>query len=267
MTLIANKYKITDKIGSGSFGDIYKGYNIRTKQYVAIKLEPIKNNTMLLKNESAFYQYLKDIKCIPNVKWFGKDEINYYMVIDLLGRSLQTLKEEKNKFTLKDTLLIGTHIIYLLKKIHDNFLVHRDIKPDNFLFGVDNKCNQLYLIDFGFCKTYITNNLHIKMRNTSNLIGTPTYASINAHNLLELSRRDDLESLAYMLVFFYYGKLDWQCDFSNESIIIQKEKLITHKEMPSVLIDYIKYTRSLYFEETPDYLKIINMFKSEIEKL
>jgi casein kinase I family protein HRR25 len=105
------------------------------------------------------------------------------------------------------------------------------------------------------------------MRNTSNLIGTPTYASINAHNLLELSRRDDLESLAYMLVFFYYGKLEWQCDFSNENIIIQKEKLTTHKEMPSVLIDYIKYTRSLYFEETPDYLKIINMFKSEIEKL
>ena len=97
MSLIANKYKITEKIGAGSFGEIYKGCNVRTNQYVAIKVEPIKNNTMLLKNESTFYQYLKDIQCIPNVKWFGKDNDNYYMVIDLLGDSLQTLKEKRKK--------------------------------------------------------------------------------------------------------------------------------------------------------------------------
>ena len=222
MTLVANKYKIIEKIGNGSFGEIYKGANVRTSQHVAIKVELIKNNTLLLKNEAKFYQYLKDINCIPNVKWFGKDSINYYMVIDLLGESLQTLKEKKNKLTLKDTLNIGIHIINLLKSIHDKFLIHRDIKPDNFLFGLNNKSSQLYLIDFGFCKTYINNDLHIKMRNTSNLIGTPMYASINAHNLLELSRRDDMESLAYMLIFFYYGKLEWQNDYFNDNIMEKK---------------------------------------------
>jgi casein kinase I family protein HRR25 len=270
MSLVANKYKVTEKIGAGSFGEIYKGYNIRTNQYVAIKVEPIKNNTMLLKNESTFYQYLKDIQCIPNVKWFGKDNDNYYMVIDLLGISLQTLKEKRGKLTLKDTLHIGIHIINLLKNIHDKFLIHRDIKPDNFLFGLNNKSSQLYLIDFGFCKTYTINDKHIKMRKTSNLIGTPIYASINAHNLLEMSRRDDLESLAYMLIFFCNGKLEWQYDFCNDTIIEKKEKILVDNSLslyPAVLIDYIKYTRLLNFEDSPDYLYLINMFKKEMEKL
>jgi len=267
MSLIANKYKIIEKIGSGSFGEIYKGYNIRSNQHVAIKVESVKNNTMLLKNESTFYQYLKDIQCIPNVKWFGKDTDNYYMVIDLLGESLQSLKEKKNKFTLKETLHIGIHIINLLKSIHDKSLIHRDIKPDNFLFGLNAKSSQLYLIDFGFCKTYISNDLHIKMRNTNNLIGTPIYASINAHNLLELSRRDDMESLAYMLIFFYSGKLDWQYDYSTDSIIKKKEEIINSINIPIVLINYIKHIKTLCFEDCPSYLDLINMFKRELDKL
>lgn len=267
MSLVANKYKIIEKIGAGSFGEIYKGQNIRTNQYVAIKVELIKNNTMLLKNEATFYQYLKDVKCIPNVKWFGKDNEKYYMVIDLLGNSLQTLKEKKNTFTLKDTLNIGMHIISLLKNIHDRFLIHRDIKPDNFLFGLNDKSSQLYLIDFGFCKTYMNNNMHIKMRKTSNLIGTPIYASTNAHNLLELSRRDDMETLGYMLIFFYHGKLDWQYDFSNDTIIKKKEAILKNNKLPSVLIDYMRYIKSLDFEDCPEYLDLINMFKREIEKI
>jgi casein kinase I family protein HRR25 len=267
MSLIANKYKIIEKIGQGSFGEIYKGQNIRTNQPVAIKVELIKNNTMLLKNESTFYQYLKDVKCIPNIKWFGKDDNNYYMVIDLLGNSLQCLKEKKNIFTLRDTLHIGIYIINLLKNLHEKFLIHRDIKPDNFLFGLNDKSSQLYLIDFGFCKTYVVNNLHIKMRKTSNLIGTPIYASINAHNLLELSRRDDLESLAYMLIFFSEGKLDWQYDFCNDIIIKKKENLQINSLLSPSLIEFIKYIKTLAFDETPDYLKLINMFKREIDNL
>jgi serine/threonine protein kinase len=267
MSLIANKYKLLEKIGAGSFGEIYKGYNVRTNQYVAIKVEPIKNNTMLLKNESTFYQYLKEINSIPNVKWFGKDTVNYYMVIDLLGISLQTLKETKNKFTLKETLNIGIHIINLLKNIHSKFLVHRDIKPDNFLFGLNNKSSQLYLIDFGFCKTYMKNDLHIKMRKTSNLIGTPIYASINAHNFLELSRRDDMESLGYMLIFFYEGHLNWQHEFCNDTIIKKKEEILNNVSLPVILVNYMNYIRSLSFEDSPEYLYLINIFKSEIEKL
>ena len=218
MSLIGNKYKLLEKIGEGSFGSIYKGENIRTHELVAIKVEPINNNTKLLKNESIIYQYLNNNEGLPNVKWFGKDQINYYMVINLLGESLQTLKERKTTFSLKLVLQIGIQIINLLKMIHDKGLVHRDIKPDNFLLGLKNKNKQIYIIDFGFCKTFLNNNTHIDMKKTSSLIGSNNFASVNAHEFNELSRRDDLESLGYMLVYFYIGNLIWK-DYSNNEMI------------------------------------------------
>ena len=96
MNIINNKYKIIEKLGAGCFGEIYKGENIRTHEYVAVKVEPIKNEFKLLKNESVIYQYLVGLQGIPNVKWFGKDNINYYMVLNLLGQSLQNLLNFKN---------------------------------------------------------------------------------------------------------------------------------------------------------------------------
>jgi len=146
---INNKYVILDKIGSGSFGSIYKGQNIRTKEYVAIKVECAKHDLKLLKNESTIYQYLNGCEGIPHVKWFGKDENNYYMVINLLGSSLQDLMNKNKKLSLISVFKLGIKILCILKTIHEKGLVHRDIKPDNFLFGL-NKIKQIYLIDFRF---------------------------------------------------------------------------------------------------------------------
>ena len=115
MSLIGNKYKLLEKIGEGAFGLIYKGENIRTKELVAVKIEPIVHDLKLLKNESIIYQYLINNEGIPNVKWFGKDKTNYYMVINLLGESLQSLKERKQSFSLKLVLQIGIQILFLLK--------------------------------------------------------------------------------------------------------------------------------------------------------
>jgi serine/threonine protein kinase len=136
---IQNKYVINEQIGVGSFGFIYKGTNIRTNEKVAIKMEPIKNNTKLLKNESTIYQYLLNVNGVPTIKWFGKDEINYYMVINLLGESLQSFVEKRGPIPLKLTMKIGLQILYLLKDIHEKGLVHRDVKPDNFLIGIGKK--------------------------------------------------------------------------------------------------------------------------------
>ena len=134
MALINKKYKIIEKIGEGTFGLIYKGENVRTRELVAIKVEPIENDMKLLKNESVIYQYLNNVEGIPFVKWFGKDEKNYYMVLNLLGESLQSIKNVST-FSLSSVLQIGIKSIILLKTIHDKGLVHRDIKPDNFLLG------------------------------------------------------------------------------------------------------------------------------------
>ena len=264
MSIINNKYKIITKIGGGTFGSIYKGQNIRTNEYVAIKIEPIKNDLKLLKNESIIYQYLNGCHNIPSVKWFGKDNNNYYMVIDLLGPSLQDLIETKNKLCLKITLKIGIKIISIIKIIHDKGLVHRDIKPENFLFSLDN-LNKLYLIDFGLCKKIIFENKHNQIKKTSGIIGSKNYMSINSHNHIELSRRDDLESIGYMLLYLYNGTLDWNNESNEIKILNMKQNVLNYDNIPNVIINYIKLVKSLDYEETPNYNLIIDEFKKEIE--
>jgi serine/threonine protein kinase len=157
MAVINNKYKLLEKIGEGCFGSIFKGKNIRSNEEVAIKIEPIATQTKMLKNESIIYQYLLNTNGIPSIKWYGKDECNYYMVLNLLGESLQIVKDNVEFFSLKATLQIGIQLVYLLQTIHDKGLIHRDIKPDNFLFGLNDNRNRLYLIDYGLSKSYIKN--------------------------------------------------------------------------------------------------------------
>jgi casein kinase I family protein HRR25 len=244
------KYEFIEKIGAGCFGAIYKGRNIRTGEYVAIKVEPIVSETRLLKNESNVYQYLRDCAGIPKVKWFGKDETNYYMVIELLGRSLEQMKVERGAFTLNLTMLIGRQILSILQSIHEMGLVHRDIKPDNFLLGLNDKSKQLYMIDFGFCKKY---SISTEPATTTSLVGSPNYASINAHNCVELSRRDDLESLGYMLIYLHMGNLPWGECVDHKLIISKKMWILDESHIPVVLIGYLRYVRALRFNETPDY--------------
>ncbi len=267
--IINNKYKILDKIGQGSFGFIYKGENCRTKELVAIKVEPIQSNFKLLKNESKIYQYLVNNEGFPCVKWFGKDNCNYYMVINLLGESLQSLITRKQSFSLKLVLQIGIQIIDLLRVLHEYGFVHRDIKPENFLLGLNNKSKQIHIIDFGFCKSYLMNDKHIdSSQKSSNLLGTPNFASINAHHFHELSRRDDLESLGYMLLYFYNGgKLTWDEIHSNEMIMIMKSCLTEEeesKEDKNIILEFISIVRKLEFKETPDYKALILLLKSKL---
>jgi len=267
MEIINKKYTLLEKIGEGSFGSIYRGQNIRTSEYVAIKVEPIKNETKLLKNESTIYQYLNNNNGIPSVKWFGKDNTNYYMVIDLLGQSLQSMKDRVHTFSLKLVLQIGINVINVLKTIHDKGLVHRDIKPENFLLSRNPTDKKIYIIDFGFCKSYLIDGKHIAQKSTHNLIGSNTYASINAHNFIELSRRDDLESLGYMLIYFYLGSLSWQKELEkmNEQIKHLKQCITEGHKLPSILEGYMMYVRKLGFEEKPDYTFITDKFKTELE--
>ena len=265
MELINKKYRIIEKIGEGTFGLIYKGENIRTRELVAIKVEPIEHELKLLKNESMIYQFLNNVRGIPSVKWFGKDEKNYYMVLNLLGDSLQSIKNKHKTFSLSLILQIGIQIIILLKRIHERGLIHRDIKPDNFLLGLHNQSKQINIIDFGFCKSYITNEKHNPIKKTNNLIGSISYASINAHDCIELSRRDDMESLGYMLIYFYLGELPW--NVNSELTKEFKQKIIENDNLPKVLINYIKYIRNLEYDEKPNYIIIIDNFKMELELL
>jgi serine/threonine protein kinase len=266
--IINNKYNIIEKIGSGSFGSIYKGQNIRTQEYVAIKVEPIKDGLKLLKNESNIYQYLNGCNCIPNIKWFGKDAVNYYMVINLLGPSLQNLMEAKGRLNLILTLKIGIKLITILKTIHDKGLVHRDIKPDNFLFGANQQFNSLYLIDFGFCKSFIdANNNHIESKKTSSLIGSKSYASINSHDHFELSRHDDLEGVCYILIYLSTGTLPWKNSENENEIKKLKIEILNNTFVSPIIIQFLRHIRSMKFAEPPNYYYFLDSLKREIEIL
>jgi len=274
MSLINNKYKIIKIIGSGSFGTIFKGENIRTNEKVAIKVELISNELKLLKYETNIYKILGNISGVPKIKWYGKDNTYYYMVLDLLGDSLEKILELSGCFKMKTVLQIGINVLNILMNIHGKGFIHRDIKPENFLLTI-TRPKKLYIIDFGISKPFIINDKHIEPKMTHQFIGTQNFASINTHEFYEQSRRDDLESLAYMLICFYFGKLEWMNSniiFSNrdeENIFVKNKKkdLVNNENIPKILMDYYKSVLTLGFDEKPDYSKFIKTFTNELENL
>lgn len=133
------------------------------------------------------------------------------MVMDLLGKSLENLFEANaRKFSVKTVVMFGIQALDRLEFLHNKHFIHRDLKPDNFLIGLDRHKHVIHLIDFGLSKKYITREgKHIPYRDGKNLTGTARYASINTHLGVEQGRRDDIESLCYIMLYFLRGSLPW----------------------------------------------------------
>ena len=257
--MISNKYNLIEKISEGSFGSVFKAENIRTKENVAIKFEIKIDNLKSLKNEAKIYQYLGKINGFPQLKMFGTTDKVNYLVIDLLGKSLSNTILYFNKLSLKTTLLIGIQIINRIKVLHENQLLHRDIKPSNFLFGLEKDTTKLYLVDFGFSKRYIYNGNHIQEKKITKILGSPNFVSLNIHNHIEPSRRDDLESCIYIMLTMLLGKLVWFDKSNLNDIYKLKEQIILIEEVPAFIKILLNYVRKIKFDETPDYNYIINI--------
>ena len=286
--LIADSFVLLHIIGKGSFGQIYISYDLRENLPVSVKKEEKKpGKTPQLKTETKIYQALLNIQTedISGAKPFGCDDVVgvprfygagelpdcYYMIIDFLGPNLIELFNYCGckKFTISTVCLIALQVLNRIENLHKHHYLHRDIKPENFLIGIHEKSNVIYLIDFGLSKRYknLKTHQHIPYREGRALTGTARYVSINTHMGIEQSRRDDLESIGYMLIYFLKGVLPWQgLKNGNEKYTrIMEKKLQIPTEilcygLPDEITYYLKYCKSLRFEDRPDYDYLRGLF-------
>ncbi len=180
--------------------------------------------------------------------------------MELLGKSLEDIfQSQQKKFTLKTVCMIGIQMLDRLEFIHSKNIIHRDIKPDNFVLGLDNKSHIIYILDFGLSKKFRSSRTHqhIKFSVNKKLTGTARYASINALRGCEQSRRDDLEAIGYVLMYFLRGSLPWQGLHVNKGEdrykkILLKKKGTSAEELcktfPNEFAECINYTRNLEFD-------------------
>ena len=275
--IIFGKYKIVNLLGNGSFGYVFKGKNITNGEKVAIKIENWKTQGNILEGEAFILFHLKGVG-VPEVKSFGKIG-NYKILVEtLLGDSLDDIsKLQKKKFSLKDICMIAIQLFERFEYIHSKYIIHRDMKPENILVDKETK-RYIYLIDFGLAKKYRSGRTgkHINFSLTKRLTGTARYASRNALRGAEQSRRDDLESAGYVLIYLAKNYLPWlglkesnkMKRFKQIYLIkkyIEPEKLCDG--LPNEFIEYIKYTKNLKFEEEPNYKYIKGLFLNILNSL
>ena len=275
-SILFKKYLVIKKIDEGSFGSIYLSQNIQTKEKVAIKIENRKTEDPLLEREAYILFYLRG-PGLPEIKTFGKTKDLFILIQNLLGPSLANLLDKHSiVFTIKDICMLSIQMIERLEYIHLKNYIHRDIKPHNFLMGIDDP-DILYLIDFGLSKKYRSKKgKHIKFSINNNITGTPRYCSINGLRGAEQSRRDDLESLFYVIIYFFRGNLPWQ----NLKIKSRQERFnrinylkknisykILCKNLPQELYNFGTYIKHLKFEEDPDYNFLRNCFYSILKNI
>lgn len=267
-----DRFKYMKKIGSGSFGMIYKGVLNSTGEIVAIKRENPDLSPSQVHKEHSIYKILSKAEGFPEEKYYGQEGHHKILALSYLGKNLNELFDIcGHKFSMKTVLTIADQMILRIEYLHRKGICHCDIKPENFLVGHGIYRWTIYLIDFGLSKFYIEKNgAHVPVQNNCPLVGTIRYASRNLHKGISSSRRDDLESIAYLLIYFLKGSLPWQGIQSHSAkgkinkIGLMKEELPLDKlceGIPSAFKMFLQEVRRLDYDEEPNYSKYREFFR------
>jgi serine/threonine protein kinase len=273
---------LLDRLGKGSFGEVWRGVRSdNAMDEVALKIELIgKSPKHYLKQEAEVLKLLWEDACPQGVTecyGFGKYEDFHYIVMEKLGYSLrQCAVERGGRLSLLTSVLVAEQLIQRIEYLHSKGMIHRDIKPENFMFGIKERAHHVYMIDFGLSKNYWERDgaegkgKHIPMKSGYRRGGTARYISLNAHEGLEQSRRDDLESIGHMLLYLYLGKLPWShydmhsAEYAD--LVANKKKITPLSEIcrgaPKEFEEYMEQCRGLSFEQQPDYDALYKMFHS-----
>lgn len=268
MLIKINKFQYDTKniIGKGGFGNVYYGYDDDNNK-VAIKVDKKKkyNN-----KESLIYKLLDEYKLMPKMIDYIEEEKKSYLVLPLYGYNSNKIVKMKpdEYFNIKDILMLGIQILQQLNYLHKKNIIHNDIKPDNFIYDYNN--NKFKLIDYGLSDFYINGDKHIEFSKSNSRCGTLRYMSINCHNKYSLSRRDDLISLSYSLIYLYIKTLPWKnitiCNNRNKlynKVLDIKKKFneeIKDYDLPSPILFLYRYSSDLNFNKDPDYNHLIKTF-------
>lgn len=293
--LICDDYEFVKKLGSGSFGDVLCAIDKKAKtgnkqgsltKYVAVKVEHNKKDERSrVLDEFKIYQYLRRHGFKEGIaKLYNYIEIPGYnmLVMEMLGPSLEDMFNKYGRiFKLCTVYSIAIQLIDLIQTLHELYFIHRDIKPNNFSLGYHDY-KQIYMLDFGLSKKYYSKDRgHMPMNTGKHLVGTVRYVSKNMHMGIEPSRRDDLESIGYMLIYFAKGKLPWQglqnkVHGNNNLPIDHKKQIGKMKQatgldslcsgLPRCFNKYLEYCGKLKFPEEPDYEYLKNLFIKSSEE-
>jgi serine/threonine protein kinase len=282
--VLKNRWRTLYKLGEGAFGETYVAHDIVLGTQVAVKFESPTCSKPVLRVESHILRKLQGTLRNTTLLFLSyhlylfalirPDNLSY-IVMQLQGQSLSAIRKQLTgqKLTIPTTALIGIHMINAIESVHERGFLHRDVKPANFVLslykdGYDGR-RKCFIIDFGLSRQFMTENGEIRQPRTKvGFRGTARYASLHSHRCEELSRRDDIWSIFYILVEFATGKLPWSKEKEKSVIAIQKERYMNFgliENLPSHFRLFLEHIQSLNYIDHPDYsyLRTIlfNMFE------
>ncbi|KAF9242392.1 kinase-like domain-containing protein [Melanogaster broomeanus] len=262
---VDGRYRVGEKLGTGSYSVVYHSQDIFTGKQFTIKLEHCDNTRVsYLEDEYAILHELQDgtIPGLPRPIWLGREGIYHAMVLESLEPSLHNFFLQSLALSLPYVTKIGIQLITRLEYVHLHNFIHRDVKPHNILMGVGDSWDTFILIDFGIAQKYHdpSSCIHILMQENLSFVGTPAFTSLNSHRGLQLGCRDDIESLAYLLIFLHHGLLPWLTGDdkspSPSATFHHKQTFLTDARalnIPTVLTMILDHARSLSFMQKPNY--------------